>query len=115
MMLLELLTCATILVHDGDTLRCDGQRVRLVAKSGPMDAPELPGSPRCHHCAPAPGYAARDRLRVILHPGEHEAWLRAPAEEAMALVQKYPADRLVVDRTSEPWFKRKAVEGQMLI
>ena len=65
-MLLELLTCAVISVHDGDTLRCNGAKVRLVAASGPMDAPELPGSPRCHHCDPAPGIAARDRLRAIL-------------------------------------------------
>lgn len=54
-------------VHDGDTFRtCSGQKVRLVAQSGPMDAPELPGSPRCHRCDPASGIAARDRLRVIL-------------------------------------------------
>lgn len=45
-----------------------------------------------------------DRMPVILHPDDHEAWLRAPAEEAMALVQKYPADKLAVDRTAEPWF-----------
>jgi len=58
-----------------------------------------------------------DRMPVILHPDEHDAWLRAPAEEAMALVRKYPADRLVVDRTDEPWFKRKEkpVEGPTLI
>lgn len=65
------LTCAAISVHDGDTLRCDALKVRLVAQSGPMDAPELPGSPRCKQCDPAPGIAARDRLRVIL---------RAPAK-----------------------------------
>jgi putative SOS response-associated peptidase YedK len=58
-----------------------------------------------------------DRMPVILHPDEHEAWLRAPAEEAMALVRKYPADRLVVDRTAEPWFKAKpkAPEGPTLM
>lgn len=49
-----------------------------------------------------------DRMPVILHPDEHEAWLRAPAEEAMALVRKYPASKLTVDRTTEPWFKAKA-------
>lgn len=48
-----------------------------------------------------------DRMPVILHPDEHEAWLRAPAEEAITLVRKYPASRLVVDRTAEPWFKAK--------
>ncbi len=48
-----------------------------------------------------------DRMPVILHSDEHEAWLRAPAEEAMALVRKYPASRLLVDRTDEPWFKAR--------
>lgn len=33
------------------------------------------------------------RMPVILHPDEHETWLRAPADEAMALVRKYPAVR----------------------
>lgn len=58
-----------------------------------------------------------DRMPVILHPEDHDAWLRAPAEEAMALVTQYPADRLVVDRTAEPWFKARAkpVEGPRLI
>lgn len=65
--MLEAIALCLSSVHDGDTLRtCDGTKVRLVALSGPMDAPELPGSPRCHHCNPAPGIAARDRLRVIL-------------------------------------------------
>lgn len=58
---------------DGDTFwTCDGTKVRLVAEAGPIDAPELPGSPRCNRCDPAPGYAARDRLRVIL---SQPAWL----------------------------------------
>lgn len=65
--MLEALALCIASIHDGDTLRtCDGIKVRLVALSGPIDAPELPGSPRCRGCDPAPGYAARDRLRVIL-------------------------------------------------
>lgn len=52
-------------------------------------------------------FEIHDRMPVILHPDEHEAWMRAPAEDAIALVRKYPAGRLVVDRTEEPWFKRK--------
>jgi putative SOS response-associated peptidase YedK len=47
-------------------------------------------------------------MPVILHPGDHDTWLHAPAEEAMALVAKYPADRLAVERTQVPWFSRKA-------
>ena len=58
-----------------------------------------------------------DRMSVILHPDEHDAWLNAPAEDAIALVRKYPAGRLVVDRTEVPWFKRRetAVETPTLI
>lgn len=70
--MLEALALCLGSIHDGDSLKlCDGTRVRLVALSGPIDAPELPGSPRCHHCDPAPGVAARERLKVIL---------RAPAQ-----------------------------------
>ena len=39
------LTCWAPQVHDGDTLRCAGQRVRLWG----MDAPETSGSPRCRY------------------------------------------------------------------
>lgn len=58
-----------------------------------------------------------DRMPVILHPDEHDAWLNAPAEDAMALVRKYPAAQMVVDRTDEPWFRKKAPapEGPQLI
>ncbi len=35
--------CAHPIVHDGDTIRCGLERVRLVN----IDAPELPGSERC--------------------------------------------------------------------
>lgn len=44
-----------------------------------------------------------DRMPVILHPEDHEAWLRAPAEEAIKLVRKYPGHLLHADHTSEPW------------
>lgn len=37
------LTCATVTVHDGDTLRCGSERIRL----DNIDAPELRGSSRC--------------------------------------------------------------------
>ena len=45
-----------------------------------------------------------DRMPVILHPEDHEAWLHAPAEEAMELVTQYPSDRLVIDHTPELWY-----------
>lgn len=49
-----------------------------------------------------------DRMPVILPPDAHDAWLHADAEEAMQLVTQYPADKLVVERTDDPWFARKA-------
>jgi hypothetical protein len=46
---------------------------------------------------------------------EDEAKLSAPAEDAFALVRKYPARRLVVDRTDMPSFKKvKNPEGSTL-
>lgn len=48
-----------------------------------------------------------DRKPVILHPDEHDTWLRAPAEDAMGLVRQYPADRLAVDRSVDPWFAKR--------
>jgi len=65
--MLEALCLALDKPMDGDTFwTCSGLKVRLVAKSGPIDAPELASSPRCNHCDPRPGIAARDRLRIIL-------------------------------------------------
>lgn len=66
------LICAAPAVHDGDSIRCDGQRVRLWG----MDAPEAAGSPRCRYdtgwaCGDAMRWsdAARDRM-VALTQGE---------------------------------------------
>lgn len=56
-------------VHDGYTFHtCDGAKVRLVAEAGPLDAPEVAGSPRCRRevCDVLAGNAARDRFREIL-------------------------------------------------
>lgn len=67
-------------VHDGDTIRlCSGEKVRLAG----IDAPELPGSPRCsarqrrrlsHSRNPAwcdlrAGQRSRDALRAFLASG----------------------------------------------
>lgn len=63
-------------VHDGDTVRCNGERIRLVN----IDAPELPGSPRCNPrhlrggknpswCDYALGRRSRDALARLLKRG----------------------------------------------
>lgn len=66
--------CAQLWVHDGDTFRCDAVKVRLVAGRGPVDAPEMPGSPRCEAgrdgwCDSALADRARARLDAILRSG----------------------------------------------
>jgi putative SOS response-associated peptidase YedK len=49
-----------------------------------------------------------DRMPVILSPEDHEAWLHAPAEEALKLVRQYPAERLLINHTAEPWHAGRA-------
>lgn len=43
MLTVVILICLAPAVHDGDSLRCDGERVRLIG----IDAPEMADSPRC--------------------------------------------------------------------
>lgn len=63
--------CASPQVHDGDSLRCGAERIRIAN----IDAPELAGSPKCQRprrtdwCDPAAGIAARDALRGLLAGG----------------------------------------------
>ena len=68
--------CQSPVVHDGDTIRCGDERIRIAD----IDAPELPGSPRCdpQHlrtganpswCDYDKGYQARDALAAFLSHG----------------------------------------------
>lgn len=66
--------CSVVSVHDGDTFRCDGVKVRLVAASGPVDAPEFSGSARCEPgrdgwCDQQLAERSRDRLDALLDSG----------------------------------------------
>lgn len=63
-----ILLCTAPTVHDGDSLRCDGERVRLIG----IDAPELADSPRCHDarkarsdCDQGRAVVSRDYLRSL--------------------------------------------------
>lgn len=60
-------------VHDGDTFRtCAGERIRIAN----IDAPELPGSPKCNGrradawCDYDLGYRSRDALEALLRDGK---------------------------------------------
>lgn len=64
--------CGSLSVHDGDSIRCGGERIRIAN----IDAPELPGSAKCEgrrspyaNCDFAKGYRARDALRAFLATG----------------------------------------------
>jgi micrococcal nuclease len=63
-----LLACALI-VHDGDTVRCQKERIRIEN----IDAPELRGSPSCrrekrktHWCDYKLGIRSRDALKAFV-------------------------------------------------
>ena len=69
-------TCGSVTVHDGDTIRCDGERVRI----SNIDAPELAHSPRCDSrhlragknpswCDDALGLRSRDALQAFVLRG----------------------------------------------
>lgn len=66
--------CASPSVHDGDSIRCGRERIRLAN----IDAPELPGSPRCENlragrnpswCDYALGERAKQALSAFLIRG----------------------------------------------
>lgn len=75
--ILALALCASPAVHDGDTIRCGVERVRIMN----IDAPELPGSSRCdpRHlrgganpswCDYDKGFASRDALITFIARGQ---------------------------------------------
>lgn len=64
--------CVSLSVHDGDSIRCGSERVRIAN----IDAPELPGSPKCEDrrrsyawCDYRAGEAARVALLRFLSQG----------------------------------------------
>lgn len=64
--------CASPVVHDGDSLRCAGERIRIAN----IDAPEMAESPKCEGrrsryawCDFAAGTRARDALRQLVGSG----------------------------------------------
>ena len=65
------IVCAAPQFHDGDRLRCNGERIRIEN----IDAPELSDNPRCTDprrrgwCDPALAIKSRDALRAFLTRG----------------------------------------------
>ena len=70
--LVALAICASPIVHDGDSLRCGRERIRIAN----IDAPELPDSPKCHDartryawCDYRLGAASREALSAFIARG----------------------------------------------
>lgn len=68
MLISAILVCLSPAVHDGDSLRCQGERVRLAG----IDAPEMADSPRCKderrarsNCDRDTAIRSRDYLRSL--------------------------------------------------
>lgn len=78
--MLELLACAAITWHDGDSGRACGERFRLVAQQGPIDAPELQCQPN-RWCDDQLAIKARDYVRslsgMVLHCRGYDRYGRA--------------------------------------
>ncbi|OAN64091.1 SOS response-associated peptidase [Sphingomonas sp. TDK1] len=54
-----------------------------------------------------------DRMPVLLHRDEYARWLHGSFDEiARFQARCFPNDLIVMDRTGEPWSKRKAGDGQ---
>jgi len=58
-----------------------------------------------------------DRSPVILDPSDWDVWLNAPLEDLYQFDRPYPADRMTVEHTDAPWFRKKgsASAGPILL
>lgn len=104
--------CINLSVHDGDTIRCGAERIRLAD----IDAPELPGSPKCErrrspytNCDYAAGMRARDALRGFLARGpvsiERIGTDRYGRTLARVTVNGVDAGRYLVRRGLARWWR----------
>lgn len=83
-MAMSTMICAHPAVHDGDTIRCGRERVRLAN----IDAPELEGSERCTG-------ASRRRLAYSRNPAWCDAALGRRARNALAVYLRQGTVRLI--------------------
>lgn len=76
--------CTTVVIVDGDTLRCNNQRMRLLG----IDAPELPGHcARNRVCTPGDGHASRAALQRLTALGPLSCEVQGQDRYERALVR----------------------------
>jgi putative SOS response-associated peptidase YedK len=58
-----------------------------------------------------------DRSPVILDPKDWDTWLHAPLDDLYQFDRPYPADRMIVQHTDAPWYRKKGSgpSGSMLL
>lgn len=57
-----------------------------------------------------------DRMPVLLMPDEYDQWLQGDFDDALAFQNRcFPDDLITMERTDEPWVKRKAVGNAELL
>lgn len=110
---MSLLLACILYTHDGDTVRCQNERIRLLA----IDAPELPGSPSCrrekratHWCTDYQlAIRSRDALRAFLSTGpvmiEREGRDRYGRTLARLSVNGRDAGEYLVSRGLARWWR----------
>ena len=98
------ITCASMIVIDGDTIKCDGQNMRLLGggvpfKSG-VDAPEMGGRAKCE-AERILALKAKDRLKQLLLSGVpriEDSGARDRTSSRRPLINIYLADGREVGR-----------------
>ena len=57
-----------------------------------------------------------DRMPVLLHPDEHEQWLRGSFDDIVGFQERcFPDELIEMTRTDEPWVKRKTPDQSALL
>lgn len=58
---------------------------------------------------------AHDRMPVILHPDEHDAWLHGSIDDVIAFQHRvFPPSLIAMDRTQDPWIRRSSAAPTLL-
>jgi len=88
----------SVRIHRADSIIADG-----IKKGWALLPAKRPASPVIHKLIDI-----HDRSPVILDPANWDTWLHAPLEELYQFDRPYPAERMVVEHTDAPWFRKKA-------
>lgn len=114
--------CASLVVIDGDTIKCDGQNMRLLGggvpfKSG-VDAPEMGSRAKCDYERDL-ALKAKARLKELLLAGVpriEDSGARDRTQSRRPLVNIYLPDGqevgrvLMSERLAKPWHPKRRID-----